>query len=93
MLEVPAGLLKRYRVYHEELSGKNNVLFLKYEDVVEDFGTILDRIVGFLQLDVESGLLNKIKAEADFTVPEENIDKHKRQVRPGDFRRKLKGND
>jgi hypothetical protein len=71
------------------LSGKNNVLFLKYEDIVKDFPLSLDRIVEFFQLDVSPVLLDTIKAQADFSVPAENIYQHKRQIAPGDHKRKL----
>jgi hypothetical protein len=39
--------------------------------------------------DVDKGLVEKLIHEADFDVAE-NINSHKRQVKPGDRRRKLK---
>ena len=84
-----SGFLRRYSTYHEKLIGKENVLFMKYEDMVADFSGFLERVVEFFELDVSPGLLNTIKTEANFSVPAENIYDHKRQVTPGDHRRKL----
>jgi hypothetical protein len=43
-----------------------------------------------IKADVSPSLINKIKSEADFTVQKENISSHKRQITPGDNKRKLK---
>ena len=82
--------LDRYFEYHKELMGKPNVLFLKYEDMVENFDTWLDRLVEFLGMDLSREFIDRVKAEADFKVTKEDIHKHKRQVTPGDHKRKLK---
>jgi hypothetical protein len=84
-----SGFLRRYIVYHEKLMGRKNVLFLKYEDIINDFEDSLDRIVQFFDWDVSSGSLDTIKAEANFSVPAENVFAHKRQVTPDDHKRKL----
>ncbi|MCX6579054.1 MAG: sulfotransferase domain-containing protein [Candidatus Aminicenantes bacterium] len=89
-LNSDSHFLDRYYEYHKVLMGKPNVLFLKYEDMVTDFGPWLDRLLAFLDLDVAPGLIAEIKAGADFKVSSENIYKHKRQVTPGDHKRKLK---
>jgi len=89
-LNSDSHFLDRYYEYHKALMGKPNVLFLKYEDMVTDFEPWLDRLLAFLDLNVDPGLLAEIKAGADFKVSSENIYKHKRQVAPGDHKRKLK---
>ncbi len=89
-LNSDSHFLDRYCEYHKELMGKPNVLFLKYEDMVTNFEPWLDRLLGFLDLDVDPGLIAEIKAGADFKVSNEDIYKHKRQVTPGDHKRKLK---
>jgi hypothetical protein len=81
--------LKRYITYHEKLMGQKNVLFLKYEDIVKDFHLSLDKIVEFFQLDVDPSLLDTIKVQANFSIQAEDVFRHKRQVTPGDHRRKL----
>ena len=82
--------LERYYEYHKELMGKTNVLFLKYENMVENFDTWLDRLIEFLGMDLSREFIHRVKAEADFKVSKEDIHKHKRQVTPGDHIRKLK---
>jgi hypothetical protein len=89
-LDSESHFLDRYLEYHKELMGKPNVLFLKYEDMVTDFEPWLDRLLAFLDLDVDPALIAEIKAGADFKVSKEDIYKHKRQVTPGDHKRKLK---
>jgi hypothetical protein len=82
--------LDRYVEYHRELMGKPNVFFLKYEDMVTDFDPWLDRLLEFLELNVSPQLIEEIRASANFKVSKEDIYKHKRQVTPGDHKRKLK---
>ena len=79
-----------YQEYCQSLLDKPNVLFVTYEKMVTDFDTWLDSIIEFLKLKVSPELVSKIKEEADFTVKEENIYAHKRQVLPGEHQRKLK---
>lgn len=79
-----------YLEYHRNLMGKPNVLFLKYEDMVTDFDPWLDRLTQFLGLDVKPGLLQQIRDRAAFKVSKEDVTKHKRQVTPGEHKRKLK---
>ncbi len=90
VLEAAPGYLERYKNYCENLLGRSNVCFVKYEDMVNDFPTWLDTVIKSLELnDVDKTLIEKLINEADFSV-EENINSHKRQVKPGDHRRKLK---
>jgi hypothetical protein len=63
---------------------------LKYEDMVGDFSAWLDRLIGFLELDLGREFIEGLKAGAEFKVSKEDVYKHKRQVTPGDHRRKLK---
>ncbi|NEQ65781.1 MAG: sulfotransferase domain-containing protein [Symploca sp. SIO2D2] len=81
--------LKKYNDYCQELLPKSNVLLVKYEDMVTDFNSWLDTLVNFLKFDVNPKIVNKIINQADFTVQKEDIYSHKRQVHPGDHKRKL----
>lgn len=89
-LNSDSQFLNRYYEYYNELMDKPNVLFLKYEDMVTNFEPWLERLLEFLNLDVDPGLIAEIKAGADFKVTNEDIYKHRRQVTPGDHKRKLK---
>ena len=81
-----------YNYYCNEIIDKDNVLLLKYEDMVEDFGGFISRIINFLGLKIPDKRLKTILAMGDFSVNKEDIYSHKRQVTPGDHKRKLKYN-
>ena len=44
--------LQRYRQYCQNLFGKPNVLFVKYEEMVTDFNTWFNKVTDFLELNV-----------------------------------------
>lgn len=83
-------LLVLYKEYLKTFAGKDNVLLLKYEDMVTDFDAWLIRLTEFLDLDTSPGLIRQIKTSAGFDVDGEDITKHRRQVTPGEHKRKLK---
>jgi len=80
----------RYREYAQKLLHKPNLLFVRYEDMVTDFEKWLDPIITFLDVEVKKEMINQIMREANFKVERENVYVHKRQVDPGDHKRKLK---
>lgn len=82
--------LSKYRGYCRELVGRPNVFFVKYEDMVSDFEKWLDSVIKFLELDVSKEKVDKIIKASNFTVDKEEVLSHKRQVTPGDHKRKLK---
>ncbi|UCC39016.1 MAG: sulfotransferase domain-containing protein [Candidatus Aminicenantes bacterium] len=82
--------LDNYYKYYFSLIGKPNVLFLKYENMVTDFETWLDKLLKFLDLNTSPHLKDEIINLSDLEVGRDNIYKHKRQVLPGDHRLKLK---
>lgn len=89
-LNQTSRLLVLYKEYAKTFMGKDNVLFLKYEDMVSDFGPWLDRLTAFLDLDVSDELIRRIKDSANFKVDKEDRTSHRRQVTPGEHKRKLK---
>ncbi|MEZ2320219.1 MAG: sulfotransferase domain-containing protein [Microcoleus sp.] len=80
-----------YNSYTKRLFCKNNVLFLSYEDMVTDFPAWLIELCKNLAIKPSEQLINELIDGAKFEV-EENIYSHKRQVKPGDHRRKLQVN-
>jgi len=88
LTEAPS-LSDRYREYCEQLLNKSNVLFVKYEDMIDDFETWLGTILNFLEIDERSEAISRITREANFSV-QEDVSSHKRQATPGDHKRKLK---
>jgi hypothetical protein len=81
-------VLQIYTGYCEKLLN-DQALFLKYEDMVGDFETWLSRLVKYVKLDQQQELINSLIADANFEVQRENKFSQRRQVTPGDHRRKL----
>ncbi|MEZ2279042.1 MAG: sulfotransferase domain-containing protein [Microcoleus sp.] len=84
------SILGRYYEYAQHCLGKEHVLFVKYEEMVSDFSGWLNTVIDFLEIEVSQEFINKLVKEADFKVAEENPYAHKRQVTPGDHKRKLR---
>jgi Sulfotransferase domain len=84
------SIVDRYYEYAQQCLGKQHVLFVKYEDMVADFSGWLKTVIDFLEIEVSQEFVNKLVKEANFSVVEENPYAHKRQVTPGDHKRKLK---
>ena len=90
VLEKAPVFKARYEEYSEKFHGKPNVLFLKYEDMVADFEPWLSRLIEFTGLNLGEKTIELIKSTANFNVDKEDRKSHKRQVTPGDYKRKLK---
>lgn len=69
---------------------KSDALFLKYEEMVGDFEGWLARLAQHVGLDHHQAVLQAIIDEANFEVRKEDKYSQRRQVTPGDHRRKLK---
>jgi hypothetical protein len=82
--------LRRYETYCTALTENQNVQLVKYEQLVLDFPGWLDRVTDVLKVSLPRRTKNKLFRMADFTVDQEDVHSHKRQVLPGDHRRKLK---
>ena len=91
VIEHSPWLRTTYECYTKCLFGKNNVLFLSYEDMVTDFPAWLIEICKNLPIKPGEQLVNELIDHAVFEV-QEDIYSHKRQVKPGDHRRKLQVN-
>lgn len=80
----------RMRILSNIMKKHNDMLFLRYEEMVLDTDSWLNKISKFLDQPITSSLLDKLGNKVDFRVDKEDISKHKRQVVPGDHVRKLK---
>lgn len=83
-------VVSRYLTYHEMLAGRPNVLVLPYEEMVGDFARWLTRLAEFIGSADRTEVLNAIRAEADFAVMKEDKYSHRRAVKPGNYRDKLR---
>ncbi len=97
----------RYQLLISILLGRNNVKFIKYEDMISNYSEWLENfLAAFSHLEIPSAqtlkstqLNNSIagihqnlfeKYVDEFTAPiHENVYRHKRQLKPGDHKRKL----
>lgn len=82
-------LLDAYLNYIQQVTGKPNLLIVRYEDIVKDFPSYFQKICDHLKLTDNQEEIDKIIKETNFNVSEDKS-KHKRQAQPGDHQRKLK---
>jgi hypothetical protein len=81
---------RRYERYCTSLERFDNVRLLTYEQLVLDFPGWLDRLSQAWGLTIDGRLRSDLMEMADFDVDHEDMFSHKRQVLPGDHRRKLR---
>lgn len=85
VLHIASDFRKRYETYLPWI-GKPNVLFARYEDIIEHPEAYEKQLEAFTGLPVIPG---EIVSPADFEVDAENPKAHKRKVKAGDHREKL----
>ncbi len=90
VLDESDHFLNIYQDYIDHLYGKPNVLLLKYEEMVTSFESWLEKLTSCASLKISPELREKLLGQADFKVEKEDKKSHKRQVTPGDHKRKLK---
>jgi hypothetical protein len=67
-----------------------HVYLTSYERMVSDFNTWLRGLLDYCEFDISEGLLQSLLKENEHIRPkQENIHKHLRKGRPGDYREKL----
>ncbi len=78
-----------YSIYIDKILGKKNVLFLKYEDMVNDFRSFILQINAHLKLNLSEQQINSLDLTKTFKIKSEDQNSHKRKVTPGDYKEKL----
>ena len=84
-------VLERYEEYLNFVNN-NNVIFVKYEEMVTDFENWLSKIVKPFKFYKEDKIIKSLskKYKKEFVLKrEEDITRHRRKMTPGDFRTKL----
>ncbi len=87
--------LPRYKGYCNYFLDKENVRFLKYEDLIEDSSGWLDTFVDHIPYEFDKALFKKEMNSlflSQTNIEEESPHKLIRQVVPGDYQRKLNSN-
>ncbi len=84
--------LARYEAYCNNVLGRPNTLFVKYEEMVTDFKRWLRKYISPFPVADKEKLIKKLarKYRNNFRVTRENVYQQKRQIAPGDHKRKLK---
>jgi len=90
VLELAPELKSRYKEYCESLIGNENVLFLKYEEMVADFRTWLQKLVNYLDLGDKQNIIEELTQVNSFKVKQEDKKSFVRNITPGDHKNKLK---
>ncbi len=91
-LEISQNLRERLRKYLAVTAVHPHVCVLKYEEMIGDFPTWLDRLLAYCQLEISTGLRRELLNEAQRTSrkKKEEIRQHRRQVTPGEYQQKFK---
>jgi hypothetical protein len=78
-----------YQTYLDTLVYPHQPYITKYEEMIMDFPGWLDKTLDFCQLEIASQLRQELINEASQPSESEDLNRHKRQAKPGDYRRKL----
>src|SRR5690606_38944330 len=85
----PEFLAKSYSPYMQLLKNNDNILFVKYEEMVTNFESWLEKVSGYLDINLSKEAKDQILKIADFRVDGENVHSHKRSVQPGNHKKHL----
>jgi hypothetical protein len=83
---------RRYNDYINNLLGKNNVTFLKYEEMVTDYQSWINKFIKPFNIENHEKVVSELSAQSENFFPSRTIDvmSHIRHVTPGDYKNKLK---
>lgn len=90
VLERAGEFKKRYEDYCKYLIGKENVLFLKYEDMISEFKPWLNKLSSFIGASNNDEVINSIVAKTSFEVKQEDPHSFIRSIKANDYKNKLK---
>lgn len=87
------NLPRRYSDYLDRLVGKPNVMLLKYEEMVGDYSSWLQKFLSPFPIDDKQQTVEQLVAQRQTLFPKRDLDvmNHVRHVTPGDHKVKLKG--
>jgi len=85
----PQYLQHSFKPYMDLLKSNDQILFVKYEEMVTTFDTWLHKICEHLGANLSEDERAEILSIADFKVDKEDIHSHKRSVQPGNHKKHL----
>ncbi|SNS55771.1 Sulfotransferase domain-containing protein [Ekhidna lutea] len=80
---------QRYFDYLQKVKPLQNVLLLKYEDMIVDYNTFLSEISDFVGMD-ENEKIHELVGKSSFKVDKEDPNSFIRNIKAGDHKEKLK---
>jgi hypothetical protein len=89
VVEEIGTVVKRIRAYLKHAKRSERHMISRYEDMVGDFPTWVRAVSAFIGGQDGSAAVDRLVRDISFETKGEDIHKHKRQVLPGDHRRKL----
>lgn len=92
VLDLTGNILKRYRDYIDHVLSRNNATLVKYEEMVTDFPSWLEKFVAPFPVKDKRASVKELVALAPQLFPTRSVDvmQHVRHVTPGDHKSKLK---
>jgi hypothetical protein len=76
-------------IMRRAVEARPNSVLSRYEDMVHDFDLWLRKLLDAAGVDIDERTFDNLKKDAAFEIPEDPL-RHKRQVTPGDYKRKLR---
>lgn len=90
VIDTSADLFRVYNRYMEMLIDKPGAFVARYEDMIKDFSTWLDNLLKYCELEISPQLRQQLLLESHQSRPSaEDVSQHRRQVTPGEHRKKL----
>jgi hypothetical protein len=92
LVELIGNLPIRYRDYVNNLLWKDNVTFVKYEDMVTDLKSWTKKVMAAFYFPNAERVIEDLVAKhtSSFNVNKEDILSHKRKITPGNHKHKLR---
>jgi hypothetical protein len=90
--DLTGSLVTKYQDYIDNLLGRGNVIFVKYEEMVLDFRSWLEKFVDPFPLQDKQGTIDYLVSLSPKFFPKrtEDVMVHTRRITPGDHKNKLK---
>jgi hypothetical protein len=90
VMEKSDFFLQTYENYLQHVFDRPNALFVTYEEMISDFASWLQKIIRHTGFAPSAETVERLIRDSNFQVDVEDPLKHRRQVSPGDHRRKLR---
>lgn len=89
---ITGNIVKKYRTYIDNVLGKPNVTFIKYEEMIADFRGWLEKFIEPFPLADKTNVVDQLARQSHEFFPKRSQDvmTHIRHVTPGDYKNKLK---